>query len=185
MDWGVGLPGAIGGAIVNNSGAHGTEMKDSLESVVVLNNKGQIFEYPRPWLNPSYRYTTLKAMTRPREFHVLQAVLRLPKGDKQELIRLSEEHADYRHQTQPTGACAGSTFTNPPGDFAGRLLEAADLKGFRVGGVSFSMKHSNFIVNSGGATATDVQELIATAQERVFGEFGIQLHPEIEIIGEP
>jgi UDP-N-acetylmuramate dehydrogenase len=185
MDWGVGLPGTIGGATVNNAGAHGTEMKDSLESVVVLNNNGDVFEYAQTWLDPSYRYTTLKAMTRPREFHVLEAVLRLPKGDKQELVRLAEEHAEYRHQTQPTGACAGSTFTNPPGDFAGRLVEAANLKGFRVGGVSYSTKHSNFIVNSGGATATDVQELIAIAQERVFDGFGIQLHPEIEIIGEP
>jgi UDP-N-acetylmuramate dehydrogenase len=185
MDWGVGLPGTIGGATVNNAGAHGTEMKDALESVVVIDNTSEISEHPRAWLDPSYRYTTLKAMERPRTFHVLQSVLRLPKGDTAALVRLAEEHANYRHETQPTGACAGSTFTNPPGDFAGRLIEAANLKGFRVGGVSFSTKHSNFIVNSGGATATDVLELIATAQERVRDKFGVDLHPEIEIIGEP
>jgi UDP-N-acetylmuramate dehydrogenase len=185
MDWGVGLPGTIGGATVNNAGAHGAEMKDSLDSVVVIDNTGAIHEHSRAWLDPSYRYTTLKAMERPRTFHVLRSLLRLPKGAKAELVRLAEEHANYRHETQPTGACAGSTFTNPAGDFAGRLIEAANLKRFRVGGVSFSTKHSNFIVNAGGATATDVQELIATAQERVRAEFGVDLHPEIEIIGEP
>jgi UDP-N-acetylmuramate dehydrogenase len=184
MDWGVGLPGTIGGATVNNAGAHGTEMKDSLESVVVLDNNGEVAEYPRTWLEPRYRYTTLKATPRPRDLHVLTSVLRLRKGDTQELVRLAEDHADYRHQTQPTGACAGSTFTNPPDEFAGRLLEVAGMKGFRVGGVSFSTKHSNFIVNSGGATASDVRELIAIAQERVQAEFGIHLQPEIEEIGE-
>jgi UDP-N-acetylmuramate dehydrogenase len=184
MDWGVGLPGTIGGATVNNAGAHGTEMKDSLESVVVLDNNGEILEYPRTWLEPRYRYTTLKATPSPRNLHVLASVLRLRKGDTQELVQLAEEHAEYRHQTQPTGACAGSTFTNPPDDFAGRLLEVAGMKGFRVGGVSFSTKHSNFIVNSGGATASDVRELIAIAQERVLAEFGIHLQPEIEEIGE-
>jgi UDP-N-acetylmuramate dehydrogenase len=110
--------------------------------------------------------------------------MHLPKDDPVVLGRLAEEHAQYRKQTQPTGACAGSTFTNPPGDFAGRLLEAAGLKGFRVGGVSFSTKHSNFIVNAGGATAGHVRELIAVAQQRVQETFGIWLEPEIEEIGE-
>jgi UDP-N-acetylmuramate dehydrogenase len=185
MDWGVGLPGNIGGATVNNAGAHGTEMKDALESVVVLDNTGEVAEYPRSWLKPSYRYTTIKASPRPRNHHVLSVTLRLQKGDPAELMLLSQSHADYRHQTQPTGKCAGSTFTNPPNDFAGRLLEAAGMKGYQVGGVSFSTKHSNFIVNSGNATASEVQELIATARQRVEAEFGIHLHPEIEIIGEP
>jgi len=99
-------------------------------------------------------------------------------------VTLADEHADYRNRTQPKGACAGSTFTNPPGDFAGRLLEAAGLKGFGVGAVAFSTKHSNFIVNAGGGTAAQVRELIAIGQERVRDEFGIQLEPEIEQIGE-
>jgi UDP-N-acetylmuramate dehydrogenase len=185
MDWGVGLPGTIGGATVNNAGAHGAEMKDALVSVVVLNNNGEVAEYPRTWLDPSYRYTTIKASPRPRRQHVLSVTLRLPKGDPSELMMLSQSHADYRQQTQPTGACAGSTFTNPPDDFAGRLLEAVGMKGYQVGGVSFSTKHSNFIVNSGNATASQVRELIATAQEKVDAEFGIRLHPEIEEIGEP
>jgi UDP-N-acetylmuramate dehydrogenase len=184
MDWGVGLPGTIGGATVNNAGAHGTEMQDHLQAVVVLDNEGETREYPKAWLAPHYRYTTLKASPRPRPYHVLEAVMHLPKDDPAALSRLAEEHAQYRKQTQPTGACAGSTFTNPPGDFAGRLLEVAGLKGFRVGGVSFSTKHSNFIVNAGGATAGHVRELIAVAQQRVQEAFGIWLEPEIEEIGE-
>jgi UDP-N-acetylmuramate dehydrogenase len=185
MDWGVGLPGTIGGATVNNAGAHGAEMKDALDSVVVLNNSGEVAEYPGTRLKPSYRYTTIKASPRPRELHVLTVGLRLPRGDPAELTMLSQSHADYRHQTQPTGACAGSTFTNPPDDFAGRMLEVVGMKGYQVGGVSFSTKHSNFIVNSGNATASQVLELIAMAQERVESEFGIRLDPEIEVIGEP
>jgi len=184
MDWGVGLPGTIGGATVNNAGAHGTEQQDHLQRVVVLNNTGEILEFPKAWLAPRYRYTTLKERARPRPHHVLEAVMHLPKTDPAELVRLADEHAQYRKLTQPTGACAGSTFTNPPDDYAGRLLEVAGLKGFRVGGVAFSTKHSNFIVNAGGATAADVRELIAVAQERVRERFGVWLEPEIEEIGE-
>lgn len=184
MDWGVGLPGTIGGATVNNAGAHGTELKDHLESVTVLNHEGEVETHDRAWLAPRYRHTAIKDAPRPRPFHVLSITLRLPKSDSVALIALSDEHADYRHRTQPTGACAGSTFTNPPGDFAGRLLEVAGLKGFAVGSVSFSTKHSNFIVNAGGGTARDVRELIAIARERVREAFGVELETEIEELGE-
>lgn len=184
MDWGVGLPGTIGGATVNNAGAHGTELKDALQRVTVLAPSGEIEIRDRAWLDPSYRYTSIKASPRPRPYQVLCVELRLPKDNPARLIALADEHADYRKRTQPTGACAGSTFTNPPGDFAGRLLEEAGLKGFAVGPVSFSTKHSNFIVNAGGGTAAQVRELIAIARERVLAAFGIELEPEIEQIGE-
>ena len=164
MDWGVGLPGTIGGATVNNAGAHGTEQKDHLESLRVLRLDGAIETHDRAWLNPTYRNTTIKAMPRPRDYVVLDVMMRLPKGDTAELVRLADEHAAYRKATQPTGACAGSTFANPDGDFAGRLLEVAGLKGYAVGPVSFSAKHSNFIINAGGGTAGQVRELIAHGQ---------------------
>lgn len=184
MDWGVGLPGTIGGATVNNAGAHGTEQKDHLVRLTVLDDAGELHEQSHDWLDPRYRSTRIKASARPRPWTVVEVVLRLPKGDPAELVRLAEEHAQYRKLTQPTGACAGSTFTNPSGDFAGRLLEDAGLKGYQVGGVAFSQKHSNFIVNTGEATAAHVRELIATAQARVFDRFGIHLEPEIEELGE-
>jgi UDP-N-acetylmuramate dehydrogenase len=184
MDWGVGLPGAIGGATVNNAGAHGTEMKDHLEAVEIALVDGSTEARDRAWLNPTYRHTRLKDSPQPRGVAVTWVELLLPKGDPVELRRLAEEHADYRHQTQPTGRCAGSTFTNPPGDFAGRLIEAAGLKDFSVGGVRFSTIHSNFIVNDGSGTAEQVLELIAHAQAVVLDRFGVQLETEIEPIGE-
>ena len=184
MDWGVGLPGTIGGATVNNAGAHGTEQKDHLERVVLLDETGEIEEKPAAWLEASYRYTVLKAAPQPRRWTVIGAVVILPKGDPQELVRLADEHAAFRKETQPTGACAGSTFANPDGDFAGRLLEASGMKGFAVGGAMFSPKHANWIVNDGTATAANVRELIATAQERVSERFGVELRREVEYLGE-
>jgi UDP-N-acetylmuramate dehydrogenase len=185
MDWGVGLPGTIGGATVNNAGAHGTEQKDHLVSVTLLNESGEIEVRPLEWLDARYRHTCLKQSPQPRPYIVLSVEMELPKGNVEELKRLADEHAAYRHASQPTGRCAGSTFTNPPADFAGRLLEEAGLKDLAVGGVRFSPKHSNFIVNDGTATAAHVRELIAIAQERVQRQFGVWLSPEIEEIGQP
>lgn len=184
MDWGVGLPGMIGGATVNNAGAHGTEQKDHLESVTILNERGEIAEKPASWLEASYRHTIVKAAPRPRPWTVLSATMLLPKADPAELVLLADEHAAFRKLTQPTGACAGSTFANPPGDFAGRLLEESGMKGFAVGGAMFSPKHANWIVNDGTASAANVRELIATAQERVRERFGVELRREVEYLGD-
>ncbi len=182
MDWGVGLPGTIGGATVNNAGAHGTEQKDHLVSARVLTLDGEVREVDLEWLNPTYRMTRIKAMARPRGHLVLDVTMRLPRGDRDELVRLADEHAAYRKATQPTGACAGSTFANPPGDFSGRLLEVAGLKGFAVGPISFSTKHTNFIVNAGGGTAEQVRELIEHGHEVVREQFGVDLETEIEFL---
>jgi UDP-N-acetylmuramate--alanine ligase len=184
LDWGVGLPGTIGGATVNNAGAHGTEQIDHLQHVVILTEEGDVKEQPAAWLEAAYRHTNIKAAARPRPWIVLAAVMLLPKGDPVELVRLADEHAAFRKATQPTGACAGSTFANPLGDYAGRLLDACGLKGFSVGGAMFSPKHANWIVNDGSATAADVRELIATAQERVRAEMGVELRREVEFLGE-
>lgn len=185
LDWGVGLPGTIGGATVNNAGAHGVELKDHLYSVSVVDNNMEIAERSAEWLEASYRMTRLKRAERPRPLTVVESVFRLRKGDAASLVALADDHAAFRKRTQPTGACAGSTFANPAGDFAGRLLEEAGLKGYRIGGARFSPKHANWIVNSGGATATDVRALIAHARETVAERYGIDLRPEIEEIGEP
>jgi UDP-N-acetylmuramate dehydrogenase len=182
LDWGVGLPGTIGGATVNNAGAHGTEQKDHLECVVILDETGEIVEKPAAWLEAAYRHTIIKAAPRPRPWIVLAAVMLLPKGDPAELVRLADEHAAFRKLTQPTGACAGSTFANPPDDFAGRLLEESGMKGFAVGGAMFSPKHANWIVNDGTATAADVRALIETAQTRVRERFGVELRREVEYL---
>jgi UDP-N-acetylenolpyruvoylglucosamine reductase len=186
LDWAVGLPGTVGGATVNNAGAHGTEMKDHLESADLLDIvTGEEFTASRAWFDPAYRHTTVKAAPRPRRWIVLRVRMVLPKGDATELVRLADEHADFRKRTQPGGATGGSTFANPPGDFAGRLLEEAGMKGYRIGGAAFSDKHANWIVNDAGATAADIRNLIRTARERVREQFGIELRQEVEELGEP
>lgn len=184
MAWGVGLPGVIGGATVNNAGAHDAEMKDHLVSVTLLERSGEIVERDGAWLDSSYRRTSIKDQPQPRSTVALAATLRLPKGDEAQLVGEAQQFAAYRRASQPTGKCAGSTFTNPPGQFAGKLLEEAGMKGFAVGDVHFSTKHSNFIVNAGHATAAQVRELIATGQARVLQHAGVRLETEIEEIGE-
>jgi UDP-N-acetylmuramate dehydrogenase len=159
-------------------------MKYHMETVEIALADGSTEIHDRSWLHSTYRHTRLKDSSQPRGVAVTWVELLLPKGDPSELERLSDEHADYRHRTQPTGRCAGSTFTNPPGDFAGRLIEVAGLKDFAVGGVRFSTIHSNFIVNDGTGTAEQVLELIAHAQAVVFDRFGVRLETEIEPIGE-
>jgi len=184
MDWGVGLPGQIGGATVNNAGAHGTELKDRLVAVDLLLENGEVVRESAAWMEPSYRMTRIKGATRPRPWIVLRSVFALPKADPTELVKLADEHADFRKRTQPTGACSGSTFANPPGDFAGRLLEAAGLKGYRHGGVELSPKHANWVVNREGGTAKEAWELIQHARSVIREQTGIELRPEVERVGD-
>lgn len=185
MDWAAGLPGVVGGAVVNNAGAHGGEVRDRLGSIEVLDlESGAVEHWPRERLQPAYRNTVLKSAPRPRHWLVLSATFVLPKGDASALTTRAEEHARWRRRAQPTGACAGSVFTNPEGAHAGALIEGAGLKGIQVGGVKVSELHGNFLVNTGKATASDVRALIGLVQEAVERQFGIRLVPEIEQIGE-
>lgn len=184
MDWGVGLPGQIGGATVNNAGAHGTELKDNLVAIDLLLASGEIERVPASWLEPTYRMTRIKRAERTRPWIVLRSVFTLRKDNPARLVALADDHAAFRKRTQPTGACSGSTFANPPGDFAGRLLEAAGLKGYAIGAMQLSPKHANWVVNTGGGTARDAWSLIQHARNVVRERYGIDLQPEIERIGE-
>jgi UDP-N-acetylmuramate--alanine ligase len=184
MDWGVGLPGQVGGATVNNAGAHGTELKDHLTAIDLLLESGEVQRVTRDWLEARYRMTKIKESQRPREWIVLRSVFELPKDDPARLVALADDHAAFRKRTQPTGACSGSTFANPEGDFAGRLLEAAGLKGFSIGSMQFSPKHANWVVNSGGGKASEAWELILHAQETVMERYGVLLRPEVERVGD-
>lgn len=184
MDWGVGLPGQIGGATVNNAGAHGTELKDHLVAIDVLTESGEIVRKDASWLAPSYRMTRIKEEPRPRPWIVLRSIFQLPKEDPVELVRLANEHAEFRKNTQPTGACSGSTFANPPGDFAGRLLEQAGLKGYTLGSMQLSPKHANWVINTGGGTAVEAWALIQHARAVILERDGVDLRPEVERVGE-
>lgn len=184
LEWAAGLPGMLGGAVVNNAGAHGSEITDHLESIEVLTGDGQIETWTRDRLSPRYRHTILKAAPRPRRWIVLQATFVLPHGDAAELTARADDYAKWRRSAQPTGACAGSVFTNPAGTYAGLLIDQAGLKGRQIGGVRVSDLHGNFLVNTGGGSAADVRELISVIQETVHHQTGIQLVPEIEQVGE-
>ncbi len=184
LEWAAGLPGMLGGAVVNNAGAHGSEITDHLESIEVLTGDRRIETWTRDRLSPRYRHTVLKAAPRPRRWIVLQATFVLPRGDADELTARADEYAKWRRSAQPTGACAGSVFTNPEGTYAGLLIDQAGLKGRQIGSVRVSELHGNFLVNTGGGTAADVRALIAVIQETVHRQTGIQLVPEIEQVGE-
>lgn len=182
MEWAVGVPGTVGGAIVNNAGAHGADMSDSIADVVVLEAERGPQLYTREDLAYGYRYSTLKAREDKR-FAVLLATLQLPYGRPDQIKERMTEYNDYRKQTQPSGASLGSIFKNPPDDFAGRVIEAAGLKGYTIGGAQVSPIHANFFVNTGEATATDYYALIQHVREEVFKHHQIELELEIELLG--
>ncbi len=186
MEWAAGLPGVLGGAIVNNAGAHGGDVGSVLVDVELYDLRRRVLvRWTREQLAPHYRRTTLKALPQPRDYVVLQARLRLQADDPGKLRALAAANARWRREHQPTGPCAGSVFKNPPGTYAGYLIEQAGLKGFQVGRMRVSEQHANFFLNLGGATAEEALALLEEVRQRVAECFGIVLEPEIEVIGEP
>jgi UDP-N-acetylmuramate dehydrogenase len=183
LEWAVSVPGTLGGAIVNNAGAHGSDMAASLCDVVVLDAEHGPQMLTVAELEYGYRTSCLKRRA-DRRFLVLMATLALTPSDPATILERMEHHIAYRKQTQPPGASLGSIFKNPPGDYAGRLIEAAGLKGFRIGGVQISPVHANFFINSGGATAADYYALIRHARETVQQKMDVELELEVELVGE-
>lgn len=185
LDWAVGLPGTVGGAVANNAGAHGAEMVDRLAWITVMNYDGSLATHPADWLEARYRHTILRAADRHRRAPVVvvSARLHLERGDAKALSARASEHAAWRKANQPRNPCAGSIFKNPPGAFAGALIEAAGLKGRQVGGAQVSPVHANFIVNAGGATSADVAALIGHIRRAVAGRYGVELETEVEFVG--
>ena len=182
MEWAVGVPGTVGGAVVNNAGAHGDDMSNSVADVVVLEQSGAtMLSHSEMCYN--YRESVLKTR-QDRHFVVLQVNFILPYDTPDAIQSRMEKFNSYRKSTQPSGATLGSIFKNPDGDYAGRLIQASDLKGYRVGGVEVSSKHANFIVNHGDARASDYYALIRTVQEKVLAQQGVELELEIELVGE-
>ncbi len=184
LEWGVSVPGTVGGAVVNNAGAHGGDMAGNLVETEIL----QVAEdHIQTWsladLGYAYRASALKGQH--GKYVVLRATLQLdPHHDPAELTHIADEFVAHRKKTQPTGASLGSMFKNPPGDYAGRLIEAAGLKGTQSGGVQISPVHANFFINVGNGTAADYHALIALAQHTVREKFGVELELEVEQIGD-
>ncbi len=190
LEWAVSVPGSVGGAVVNNAGAHGGEVKDCLWDVLLLDDRGDIQIYRVEDLAYAYRQSSLKrgAITDAGFGPVLlSANFRLDSGERETIRRTAQAFLSHRRDTQPVEPSLGSTFVNPPGDFAGRLIEEAGLKGFGLGGIEVSRTHANFLINPGGvgaATATDVVAMIEHIQAEVARHSGVQLEPELQKIGD-
>ncbi len=186
LEWAIGVPGTIGGAIVNNSGAHGISIAASLVRAELLMPSGQREWHPTEWFGYEYRSSRLKHLGGEERgrFVVLQAELILSSKPPEEIENQMAIYAELRKATQPPGASVGSMFKNPPGDFAGRLIEAAGLKQMQIGAAQISPVHANFFVNLGGARATDFAALLNLARRIVQDQFGVELELEVERVGE-
>jgi UDP-N-acetylmuramate dehydrogenase len=176
-----GIPGTMGGALAMNAGAWGGETWTCVETVETVERTG------RRHLRDAGQYEVgYRSVIAPMEEWYVAATLKLSPGDGAASRERIRALLARRSETQPTGvASCGSVFRNPPGDHAGRLVEAAGLKGFRVGGAQVSEKHANSIVNTGNATAADLENLILHVQAEVERRFGVRLEPEVRIVGQP
>jgi UDP-N-acetylmuramate dehydrogenase len=199
LEWALGVPGTIGGAVVGNAGAHGRDIAASLVSASILNERDEVVEWSKEEFEYEYRSSRIKRAVssksqvagnkekyaiRSTQYVILTATFQLMPAARSELEKHANEFTDYRRQTQPTGASIGSMFKNPPGDYAGRLIEAAGLKGKRIGSAEISTLHANFFVNLGDGRASDVFALIHLAHDAVKAKFGVDLELEVELVGE-
>lgn len=181
LEWASTIPGTLGGAVYGNAGAHGGEMSKSLVLANILHRTKGLLSLTSEQMAYAYRSSALKRD--PGNAVILSAQLAVQKGDVAAIKAQMEENASRRKNTQPPGASMGSTFKNPPGDHAGRLIESAGLKGTSIGGVQVSPVHANFLVNDGSATADDYRRLILLVQKTVQERTGIKLELEIELLG--
>jgi UDP-N-acetylmuramate dehydrogenase len=182
MEWAAPVPGTVGGAVYGNAGAHGSDTAASLKMAKILHKDKGIEDWPVEKLAYEYRSSILKRERMP--VVVLSAILNAAVSSKEEAWERIMTYQAHRKETQPPGASMGSMFKNPPGDYAGRLIESAGLKGRRIGRAMISPVHANFIINLDGASAKDIWRLMNLAQETVHEKFGVKLEPEIELIGE-
>ena len=181
FEFAAGIPGTVGGAVVMNAGAYGGEMKDILAYATVLTEDGDVLRLSNQELELGYRTSIIAR----KNYIVLEAEYQLRVGDKAEIRAKMDDLKLQRVTKQPLEfASAGSTFKRPTGYFAGKLIQDAGLRGFRVGGAQVSEKHCGFVINRGDATAADIMELMKQVSEKVYQEFGVTLEPEVKRLGE-
>jgi UDP-N-acetylmuramate dehydrogenase len=174
-----GIPGTVGGALAMNAGAHGGETWERVEAVRTIDRDGRIRERDPAEYTVGYR-----SVTGPANEWFIEGLFRF-EPDVLPSIENMKAMLERRKLTQPLGLpSCGSVFRNPPGDYSARLIEAAGLKGYRIGGAEVSEKHANFIINTGDATATDIEALIEHVQQTVLDVHGIELVHEVRIVGE-
>src|SRR5260370_31179722 len=203
LEFGPGIPGTLGGGVISNAGAHNSDMSQVLEWIQVLDARGasesndgftvpMLRRYLHNEIDLSYRHSRFRkgrridfdvqgypiisprGLIEPGEI-ITQLGIRLHREDPQKLRAIIEDHKQHRKRTQPPQQSAGSVFNNPAGDYAGRLIEQANMKGVTHGKRQISQRHANFIVNLGGSSAADVVALIAEARNRVHERFGVDL----------
>ena len=181
LEFAAGIPGSVGGAVFMNAGAYGGETKDCLETATVLTKDGQLKTYSNAELQFSYRHSLVQET---KEI-VVSAVFALKKGDREAILDEMNYLNALRKYKQPLEyPSCGSVFKRPTGHFVGPMLTKAGLQGKQIGGAQVSMKHAGFIVNKGGATATDYLNLIHYIQKTIKEKYGIDLHTEVRIIGD-
>ncbi len=175
-----GIPGTVGGAAIMNAGAYGGEFKDVCMELACVTPDGEFVRVSREDADWSYRHS----MMGDAGYIVVEAMLELAHDEVAAIKERMDDLKARREEKQPLEMpSAGSTFKRPEGYFAGKLIQDAGLRGYRVGGAQVSEKHTGFVVNAGGATAADVRQLIADVQDRVFEQFGVRLEPEVKMWG--
>ena len=181
LEFAVAIPGSVGGGVRMNAGAHGGEIVDTVRAATIFDVRTRkVAQWGTSDLGLTYRHSELA------DHHVvLDATFQLSFDDETAVRTRMESYRKHRAETQP-GAVqnAGSTFKNPPGDSAGRIVEAAGLKGFRVGGVAVSDLHANFFIAAEGARAQDVYDLVHEIRRLVRERMGVELHPEVRFVGD-
>jgi UDP-N-acetylmuramate dehydrogenase len=182
LEWAASIPGSLGGAVYGNAGAFGGEMAGGLASFEILHRARGRETWPVEKMEYGYRTSILKREKQP--VLILSAVLKLAHGSMESIQAIMTRNSEQRRKTQPPGASMGSMFKNPPNDKAGRLIEAAGLKGTRIGSAMISPIHANFFINTDQTRAADMRALLEMAQKTVYEKFGVTLEPEIEFVGE-
>jgi UDP-N-acetylmuramate dehydrogenase len=181
LEFAGGIPGSVGGAVYMNAGAHGSDVSRILKSTEILLPTGELKTFTQQEMKFSYRHSILQE----QPGIVTEAEFQLQHGDPKKIAGEMSQHKERRRNTQPLQMpCAGSVFRNPPNNHAGKLIEMAGLKGYRIGDAQISEKHANFIVNLGKAKANDVLMLIEYIQKEIADRYKIKLVPEVLVVGE-
>jgi UDP-N-acetylmuramate dehydrogenase len=175
-----GIPGTVGGGLAMNAGAWGVELKDILLSITLMSGDGEMAERPRQKVKFYYRRLSL-----PPHWIILKGRFQLKRGKKEEILERVKSYSETRKRTQPLNyPSAGSIFKNPSEGPAGKWIEEAGLKGFRMGQAMVSDRHANFIINLGKATAREVIDLMELVERKIYEEKGISLEREVKVVGE-
>jgi len=181
LEWAAAIPGTVGGAVYGNAGAFGGDTATTLLLAEILDPQDGKVSLSAGDLHYEYRRSCLKREQ--SQAIVLSAAFKLETSTREAIQEKMVANSEKRHSSQPPGASLGSMFKNPPGDYAGRLIEAAGLKGKRIGGAEISSQHANFVINDDSARAKDIYQLVVLARDTVRQQFGVNLELEIELLG--